>query len=160
MILYHGSLQVVAEPRILVPNRTLDYGPGFYTTTSKEQAADWVKRNLRKGQKGYVNVYEFIESSPDKLSILRFGNPPGDDWVDFVHNNRTVPDFTHTFDIVFGPVANDRVYASFALYEARLLNKSELIAELKTYRLQDQMLFHTDEALAHLRFIEAEEVVL
>ena len=26
MKLYHGSLQIVNEPRILVPNRTLDYG--------------------------------------------------------------------------------------------------------------------------------------
>lgn len=31
MKLYHGSLQIVNEPRILVPNRTLDYGTGFYT---------------------------------------------------------------------------------------------------------------------------------
>jgi hypothetical protein len=33
MKLYHGSLEVVSKPRIIVPNRTLDYGRGFYTTT-------------------------------------------------------------------------------------------------------------------------------
>ena len=42
MILFHGSLQIIKEPRILVPNRTLDYGAGFYTTTSRLQAKDWV----------------------------------------------------------------------------------------------------------------------
>ena len=36
MKLYHGSLEVVSEPRIITPNRTLDYGRGFYTTTSYE----------------------------------------------------------------------------------------------------------------------------
>ena len=47
MKLYHGSLEVVSEPRIITPNRTLDYGRGFYTTTSYEQAEQWVRR--RKG---------------------------------------------------------------------------------------------------------------
>ena len=38
------------------------------------------------------------------------------------------------------------------------LDKQELIAELKTYKLIDQMLFHTEESLKCLRFIEAKEV--
>ena len=72
--------------------------------------------------------------------------------------NRTQKDFTHTYDIVYGPVANDRVYAAFALYEGGLLNKQSLIAELKTYKLVDQFLFHTDLALQTITFIEAKEV--
>ena len=44
MLLYHGSHQMVRKPRILVPNRTLDYGICFYTTTSEQQAHDWVLR--------------------------------------------------------------------------------------------------------------------
>ena len=44
MLLYHGSPQIVRTPCILVPNRTLDYGIGFYTTTSEQQAHDWVLR--------------------------------------------------------------------------------------------------------------------
>ena len=75
-----------------------------------------------------------------------------------VHANRTQRDFAHDYDLVYGPVANDRVYAAFALYEQGLLDKQELIAELKTYKLIDQMLFHTEESLKCLRFIEAREV--
>ena len=37
MILYHGSLEQVICPEIREPNRTLDYGSGFYTTTSFKQ---------------------------------------------------------------------------------------------------------------------------
>ena len=74
--------------------------------------------------------------------------------------NRTQKGYVHDYDIVFGPVANDRVYAAFALYEGGLINKQALIAELKAYKLIDQYLFHTEQALNALNFIEAKEVVL
>ena len=119
MKIYHGSTEQVEKPELRQSNRTLDYGSGFYTTTSFKQA---------------------------------------EEWVDFVMQNRTQKGFVHTFDIVYGPVANDRVYAAFALYEGELINKQQLIAELKTYKLVDQYLFHTEEALKALTFIEAKEV--
>lgn len=34
MILHHGSNVEVREPKILNPNRGLDFGHGFYTTTN------------------------------------------------------------------------------------------------------------------------------
>ena len=160
MKLYHGSLEVVSEPRIITPNRTLDYGRGFYTTTSYEQAEQWVRR--RKGAQhpvGYVNVYELADVLPDEIKQLRFETPT-EEWVDFVMHNRTEKGFEHSFDIVYGPVANDRVYAAFALYESNLLDKEGLIRELRTYELVDQFLFHTEQSLQHLTFIEAKEVTL
>ena len=160
MKLYHGSLEVVSEPRIITPNRTLDYGRGFYTTTSYEQAEQWVRR--RKGSQhsvGYVNVYELADVLPDEIMQLRFDTPT-EEWVDFVMRNRTEKGFEHSFDIVYGPVANDRVYAAFALYESNLLDKEGLIRELRTYELVDQFLFHTEQSLQHLTFIEAKEVIL
>jgi hypothetical protein len=158
MILFHGSLQIVEKPRILVPSRTLDYGAGFYTTTSEQQAREWVLRKLNDEDCGYVNVYEFDDKGFDNLNLLRFPNPPGEDWVDIVHSNRTVLGFTHEYDLVYGPVANDLVYAALALYEQGLLDKQELIAELKTYKLIDQMLFHTKKSLKYLKFVESIEV--
>ena len=160
MKLYHGSLEVVSEPRIITPNRTLDYGRGFYTTTSYEQAEQWVRR--RRGTQhsvGYVNVYELADILPDDIKQLRFETPT-EEWVDFVMRNRTERGFEHSFDIVYGPVANDRVYAAFALYESNLLDKEGLIRELRTYELVDQFLFHTEQSLQHLTFIEAKEVTL
>ena len=160
MKLYHGSLEVVSEPRIITPNRTLDYGRGFYTTTSYEQAEQWVRR--RKGTQhtvGYVNVYELADILPDDIKQLRFETPT-EEWVDFVMLNRTEKGFEHSYDIVYGPVANDRVYAAFALYESNLLDKEGLIRELRAYELVDQFLFHTEQSLQHLTFIEAKEVTL
>ena len=159
MKLYHGSLEIVQKPEIRRANRTLDYGSGFYTTTSYEQAEAWVKRRMDEAKlaKGYVNIYEMPEVVPSTLKHLIF-QAPTEEWVDFVMRNRTEKGFVHDYDIVYGPVANDRVYAAFALYEGGLLNKQDLIKELKTYKLVDQYLFHTEDAIKTLTFIEAKEV--
>lgn len=154
MILYHGSLEIVKEPEIRKSNRTLDYGFGFYTTTDFTQAQRWVVRKLGKNvMQGYVNVYEFDESLLDTYNSLIFRSA-NEDWVDFVYENRNNPNFSHSFDIVYGPVANDRVYAAFALYESGILDKQSLIKELHTYTLVDQLLFHTKESLTSLKFRE------
>lgn len=159
MKIYHGSIEKVESPEIRESNRTLDYGQGFYTTTSYEQAEAWVRRrmNEKRTSRGYVCVYELNEAALESLKTLIFEQPT-EEWVDFVMKNRTQRGYVHEFDIVYGPVANDRVYAAFALYEGGLINKQALIAELKAYKLVDQYLFHTEKALHALTFIEAKEV--
>ena len=160
MILYHGSIEIVDNPEICIPSRSLDYGYGFYTTTSFKQAEDWVKRKLNANSPiGYVNVYELDEDLVKSLKTLLFESPT-EDWLDFVMSNRTNKDFNHDFDIVYGPVANDKVYAAFALYEGGIIDKQNLISELKAYKLVDQYLFHTDKALKAIKFIEAKEVTI
>lgn len=44
MILYHGSNLTVSEPRLIVQNRFLDFGFGFYTTTNRVQAISFAKK--------------------------------------------------------------------------------------------------------------------
>lgn len=159
MIIYHGSIDKVVAPEIRESNRTLDYGRGFYTTTSFKQAEDWVRRRMseKKVAHGYVCAYELDESALQSLKTLVFKTPT-DEWVDFVMRNRTQKGFVHEYDLVYGPVANDKVYAAFALYEGGLIDKKTLIDELKTYKLVDQYLFHTNAALQFIKFLEAKEV--
>lgn len=159
MRIYHGSLDVVSTPEIRKPNRTLDYGEGFYTTTDYNQAKEWVKRHNKNAKIGYVNVYEIDIDEVKKRNTLCFDSP-SDEWIDFVDNNRNTPGFTHDYDYVYGPVANDRVYACFALYESGVFNKEDLLRELKVYDLVDQLLFHTEESLKLLTFIDAETIEL
>ena len=162
MKIYHGSIEKVEKPEIRISkHRTLDYGYGFYTTTSYSQSRDWVKRRMDNAnvQKGFVNIYNFDEKALKYLKCLIFDSPT-EKWVDFVMSNRTQKGFEHEYDIVYGPVANDRVYASFALYEGGLIDKQTLISELKTYKLIDQYLFHTEKALEFIHFIDVEEIVL
>lgn len=159
MKIYHGSLEIVEHPMILQANRTLDYGEGFYTTTSKKQAEEWVKRRMdEKGVPyGYINEYEFNEEKLSEFKSLIFSKPDAE-WAGFVLDNRTKIGFTHDYDIVYGPVANDRVYFQFNLYEAGAISAETLIRELKTYKLVDQYLFHTDRSLNALQFIKATKI--
>ena len=160
MRVYHGSLERVPTPEIRQATRTLDYGTGFYTTTSYQQAEDWVRKRMRDSAacKGYVNEYE-LDLECLKQFHCAFFDSPTDEWLDFVMHNRLDRSFTHNYDVVYGPVANDRVYACFTLYEGGVMSKENLIAELKTYELVDQYLFHTEQTLKALRFVKAKEIL-
>lgn len=72
MKLYHGSLEIVQKPEIRKANRTLDYGSGFYTTTSYEQAEAWVRRRTDEAKQniGYVNVYDIPEAALMTLTFI------------------------------------------------------------------------------------------
>ena len=156
---YHGSIDEVVNPEIRQPNRSLDYGAGFYTTTSYEQAKRWVERRMKeKGVAvGYVNIYELDEKLVKNMKSLFFEKPT-EEWVSFVMRNRTERNFIHDYDVVYGPVADDSVYTQFALYEGGIISLPTLIHELKTYKLVDQYLFHTEKSLLAIKFVESEIV--
>ena len=155
MTLYHGSNVVVKEPRIKNSFRTLDFGKGFYTTSSFEQAKNWAIRKAQNEKAGSPIISEYFvhdDFLTDKnFSILIF-EKANDDWLDFVISNRTNPKFTYDYDIVKGAVANDRVYASINAYESGFMDKNTLLKELKTWVYVDQILFHTEKSLSLLTF--------
>lgn len=114
MILYHGSNVIVEKPRLVPQSRTLDFGPGFYTTTNKEQALSFVgKISARRGNgKPFVSIYETpdMEQLESFLQILKFSAPNGD-WLDFVFENRKGSYAGPSYDIVYGK--DTSVYWSF-----------------------------------------------
>ncbi|MGN0281346.1 MAG: DUF3990 domain-containing protein [Prevotella sp.] len=159
--IYHGSFEVVENPEIRQPNRSLDYGSGFYTTTSFAQAKKLVERRMKDKDVhvGYVNVYELDHKALESMKVLLFKKPT-EEWVTFVMRNRTERGFTHDYDIVYGPVADDSVYTQFTLYEGGIISMPTLIQELKTYKLVDQYLFHTEKSLTAIKFVESIKVKL
>lgn len=52
MMLYHGSNVTVDHPKLIRQNRYLDFGFGFYTTTNRDQAADFARRVTKKRKIG------------------------------------------------------------------------------------------------------------
>lgn len=158
---YHGSIEEVKNPEIREPNRSLDYGHGFYTITSYEQAKKLVERRIinNKAEIGYVNVYELDDEAIKHMKSLIFEKPT-EEWVKFVMKNRTERGFAHDYDIVYGPVADDSVYTQFTLYEGGIISLPTLIQELKTYKLVDQYLFHTEKSLLAIKFVESKEIKL
>lgn len=163
--LYHGSLEIVTKPEIRIyPDRAMDFGQGFYCTTSFEQADKWAKAKIRKGNANiaYVNEYTF-EKFPGGLRIKEFPKEPNLEWLDFVVESRTNPKHEYEYDIVTGPVANDDAFAAIETYIAEgdtsQERKEKLIKELKTYKLRDQILFHTEESIKRLSFVRQHKVL-
>lgn len=161
MKVYHGGFAQVAEPKILAPKRTLDFGSGFYATTDFEQAKKWslVKKDRFRYEKAVVSVLEMDNSifrTPDLKSKV-FHNAD-EEWLDFVVSNRQDIHFSYDYDVVMGAVANDNVYASLNLYEDGFLSKKELLEELMAWKYVDQICFHTEKSLGFLKFIKSEEV--
>ena len=155
MIVYHGSNAIVKTPKLITQNRFLDFGFGFYTTLNKSQAisfADKVARRKKEGAKA-VNVYEFDKATAfAKCSVLEF-DLPDEKWLDFVSDNRSGSYTGNTFDLVYGPVANDDVYATFLLYASGVLSKEQTLEALKIKKLYNQLVFCTEKALSYLKFV-------
>lgn len=155
MILYHGSNLTVSEPRLVVQNRFLDFGYGFYTTTNKVQAisfADKVTKRRREGTP-IVSIYKIDEVKAfAECSVLRF-DAPDEEWLDFVSDNRAGNYTGKAYDFIYGPVANDDVYTTFTLYIAGVLTKEQTIEALKIKKLYNQLVLTTEKALKYLKFI-------
>ena len=155
MIVYHGSDVVVESPTLLKPKRTLDFGPGFYTTTNKEQAISFAQKVMLRNdtQTKAVSMYEIdFKEIEDTLDVLKF-NYPDEEWLDFVFANRQGIYNGKRYDLVYGAVADDTIYRVFGLYEAGLLTKEETLKRLKIRKLYDQVAFCTEKALSYLKFI-------
>ena len=155
MILYHGSNMTVDKPRLVPQNRYLDFGFGFYTTTNKTQAVSFAEKvylRRREGKKT-VSVYEINEEKAFAYcSLLRF-DAPDEAWLDFVSANRSGAYTGPSYDLIYGPVANDDVYTTFNLYAAGVLTKEQTLEALKIKKLYNQLVLTTDKALQYLKFI-------
>lgn len=159
MICYHGSDVVVDTPKILNAQRPLDFGGVFYTTTSKEQAKQWAIRVAYRNNTNHkcINQYDFdMDKAKETLKILCFERTD-ERWLQFVCDNRSKRQ-TGDYDIVIGPVADDRVYRVVVEYENKDIDKETALKKLKAETFCDQILFHTPESLTYLKYMDTEVV--
>jgi hypothetical protein len=148
MTLFHGSnIGFVKERR--------DFGWGFYTTTIREQAVEWAENICRRYKTQTAYLYEF-EFSAVGLTIKTFDTMTKD-WLDFIAENRIKGGTSHNYDVVVGPVANDRTVNTLNLYLDGELTLAETLNRLTYMQANNQLSFHTGRALDSLVFIRREE---
>ncbi len=161
MRLYHGSTLAVRKPTIYRGRRKTDFGKGFYTTTSPEQAEKWAQiKKERSGDnaKAIISVYEIDDDIVNNQAYnTRYFNGANVDWLNFVVANRRGT-LKHHFDLVMGPVADDKLYATISLYETGSLGVNAAIEELKTHTLFDQLSFHTPQVCKLLKYVSSYEI--
>lgn len=156
MLVYHGSNVEVRKPSLLKSRKKTDFGRGFYTTTQKEQAEHWTSIKIDRANTGrrIVSVFEVDDAllTNPELKIREF-HGPDEAWLNFVVDSRKGVE--HDYDIVFGPVANDKVFTVVNLYESGVLDAPAAIAELKAYKTYNQLSFHTPRVLQALKFVKS-----
>lgn len=105
--LYYGSNVEVKFPIIKKKLRALDFGAGFYLTSSRQQAERWAKTVTKRRRVGVatVNIYELDERQLDLIEVLRFETANAE-WLEFVVANRKEQFWENIYDVVIGPVAN------------------------------------------------------
>jgi len=159
MILCHGSNVEVRAPKLIAPNRALDFGAGFYATANFEQARNFALRITAKRGTGeaVVSQYSIDERALSDCKALIFPAVDGR-WHDFVSANRNGTYVGGEYDFVHGPVANDDVYRTLLFYFEGLMTRDVALAALKVRKLYNQYVFKTDRALAALKFVGAEAV--
>lgn len=144
--------------QILQSERLLDFGCGFYTTTSKEQAIRWaqkvsVRRQLKEQ---YISVYNFDLVKAEKSLFVTHFEKADESWLNFICACRSGKNTNNAYDydVVIGPVADDNVYATVQLFETGVLDKDEALKRLRVEKLFDQVLFHTERALEFCAYKE------
>jgi len=159
MYLYHGGTEVIEKPEVRIANRPVDFGDGFYTTSDFEQASNFAKlrADFRKVDFGIVNSYEIDEKLFASFSVLKFENP-SEEWFDFVIDCRKGGKLFEKYDLIIGPVANDRVFRVLDFYEAGVYTKAYAINELLPYKLSNQYAFFNKDLVSNLKFVKYAEV--
>jgi hypothetical protein len=178
ILLYHGSYVEVSDIDFSKCKKGLDFGLGFYVTSSYQQAYNYVPSAVRKAiatrkvshdfrvEDGRVNIYKFHF---DPNLLIHYFDEAGLDWLHFVAANRDNSLFPKllgkfaTTDIIGGKVADDNTARTLTFYtqgDFGLPGNAETDAlALRTLlpnRLKDQFCFKTPDAIASLEFIRSE----
>jgi len=157
MKVYHGSdtLVTVIDLQKCKPNR--DFGRGFYVTKLLSQAESMAKRVARYSKRTpVITEYKFSEYAYEDtdLKVLRF-DEYNEIWLDFVVLNRNTDiSQAHDYDIVEGPVADDRITRNLKHYLKGDISKEEFLRMLVHSEPNHQICFCTINSLQMLTYVE------
>lgn len=153
MILYLGSNGYIEEIDLSKSKPNKDFGKGFYLSDDKTQAGQMAKfKALTLGGEPIVTTFEVDDNilSNTNLRVKCFSEY-SQDWADFVFANRE-GNKSDTYDIVYGPIANDKIGLQMRKLKDGNIDKAEFLNRLKymqgaTY----QYYFGTESAIKYLK---------
>ena len=147
LILYHGTDSKILTPDLTKCNAYRDFGRAFYLSYNKGLARNWAEKKNRTQAK--VNGYGLVLNNVEDgcLKIKRF--KADEKWAKFVYENRTKEGYVRPdYDIVIGPIANDRVGVQLWKYENCSIDLPTLVRTLRNMRgITFQYFFGTERAV-------------
>jgi hypothetical protein len=157
MKVYHGSYVGIKQIDLSRGEPHRDFGQGFYVTKFREHADNWAKRKSRYKHDGFVTEFEFYYSAlvTRNCKIKQF-ETYDEEWLDFVVLNRNEknPVPAHDYDIVEGPVADDKVQNRIDYYLEGEISKAVFLEELKWHEETHQICFCTVASLVFLKHVD------
>ncbi|MBR5592625.1 MAG: DUF3990 domain-containing protein [Bacteroidaceae bacterium] len=155
MILYHGTNRLfdVVDLSKSKPNK--DFGQGFYLSADYDQALAMAKIKVEQLEFGepVVLTFEVDEEKMEQLDIMRYEGY-SEEWAKFILLNRRndSPHPVHNFDIVYGPIADDRVGVQLWKYEMHSIDLPTLVRNLRHMKgVTFQYYFGTEKAIKLLK---------
>ncbi len=155
MILYHGTNVAFDSIDLSKSKPNKDFGQGFYLSADYDQAMAMAKVKVDQLEFGspVVLTFEVDELQMDQLRILRY-DEYSEQWAEFILLNRRndtgYP--IHDYDIVFGPIANDRVGVQLWKYETQSIDLPTLVRNLQHMKgITFQYFFGTEAAIKLLK---------
>lgn len=155
MRLYHGTIYDIMEIDLSKSNSAKDFGKGFYLSPDKLQAERWAMfKSIQLNGTPKVYEFEFDENilQNSDLSVKRFEGYTKE-WAAFIFANRKnlSEHNIHGYDIVVGPIANDKVGAQIRNYMEGNISLKVFIERLKYMKgATFQYFFGTEKAIKHL----------
>lgn len=162
MRVYHGSDVKIDKIDLSRSEYFKDFGRGFYVTNIREHAhqrAVDIAGN-RGTDKPIVTEFNYEEQYPVTVGMrIKKFEKPCKEWVDFIilNRNRRISHPAHTFDIVEGPIADDRMILQIRRYEEGRISIEKLIEKLTYREPTHQICFCTLESLYALTPVEDSE---
>ena len=158
MKIYHGSYIKVEKIDLSKCRPNRDFGRGFYVTKFKHHAENWAKiiGRIHKTE-GAVSEFEYQENSfTQSICKIKHFEGYNEEWLDFVVMNRNENnlDFTHNYDIIEGPVANDKVQKRIDAYLEGKIPKTVFLEELKYHEETHQICFCTLNSLQTIIYVD------
>ena len=156
MKLYHGTNTDFMTIDLNQSQRGKDFGCGFYLSESETQAEEMAKFKVQLlGGQSIVQTYEFDEAhlSYGTLRFMRFDGYTKD-WAMFILANRQNKnaDNIHDYDVVYGPIANDKVGAQIRNFIEQNINMDTFLERLKYMKgITFQYFFGSEKAIKMLR---------
>ncbi|MBP5513484.1 MAG: DUF3990 domain-containing protein [Bacteroidaceae bacterium] len=155
MKLYHGSNMSIVDIDLSKGRCGKDFGQGFYLSADEAQARQMAEITTFKLSSGSPTVTAFeIDDAVLYSGELRVKVFEGysEEWAEFVLMNRKNASHTpmHDYDIVIGPIADDKVGVQMRLFTENYINLAELVKRLTYIRPTIQYFFATPAAIKHL----------
>ena len=156
MKVYHGSHIKIEKIDLSQCRPYRDFGRGFYVTKFLHQAEKWAQNIGRRYKtQGFVSEFEYHEIgfTQSICKIKHFGSY-NEEWLDFVVMNRNEDNQepVHDYDIVEGPVADDKVQNKIDAYLENKISKTDFLKELKYHEDTHQICFCTLNSLQTLDY--------